>query len=73
MTEEQRRRPGRTYEVMVAGQLGPVLRAAFSDQSVRQVPPCTVLLLHGGSWDEVVELLTAAGLWVQEVRITRSG
>ncbi|WP_244928085.1 hypothetical protein [Nocardioides sp. W7] len=65
------RSPGRTYEMTVAGRMGPVLRAAFADHRVRELPACTVLVVRDDAdqrLGEIVELLARADLLVREVR-----
>jgi hypothetical protein len=61
----------RSYELTVAGAIGSVLRAALPAHRAATQGPCTVLRVedgHGRTLDELLGLLTAADVTVEEIR-----
>lgn len=75
MTEHTPAEPGSdTYELTIAGGLGPVLRAAL--QPVNAAPAAFRTVLTTTCSVDLVDLiwvLTAHGLQVDDVRVLRSG
>jgi hypothetical protein len=62
----------RTYEFTVAGDVGPVLRSAFAGLEFESVEAGTTLGFgddHGRDLVEVIALLSAARLTIQEVSV----
>jgi hypothetical protein len=78
MTVQDRSRTA--YEVTVSGPMGPLLRAAFPEQRIAAVGPCTVLRVQVPSDREqeldlvrLVGLFESARVLVQDLsRVTRT-
>ena len=71
--ETEHRQPGRRMELVVRGELGPVLRAALKPHATARTEHSTVLRLVAPSADllAVLETLHAKGLRVTSVRKLR--
>lgn len=63
-----------TYQITVAGAVGPVLRSAFAGLEFETVERCTTIGLreHGGrDLVDLVEVLAAAELTIQDVCVVQ--